>query len=154
MKGASFDILTVIKSTQLVFITEQRYIFPIHSKIRDILWANKGIFTKHLPFRMSKYTHPSMLNVNHKGCTLNVNGIQFMTQKKVIILPYVVPMIWPKCKVPLLEHYIMKVSKRQQANILARAKSDYIRLYANFKNTQRGLDSTLGPSTLNGFRTN
>ena len=51
------------------------------------------------------------------------------------MLPDVVPMIRPKCKVPFLGHYIMKIS-------------DYIILCANFKSAQRVSTSfkTFNPS--------
>ena len=44
------------------------------------------------------------------------------------MLPFVVPMTRPNCKVPSLEHYIMKISKNEQDNILTRAKNVYVRL--------------------------
>ena len=37
-----------------------------------------------------------------------------------IMLPYAVPMIQPKCKVPSSEHYNMSISKQEQNNFLAR----------------------------------
>ena len=57
--------------------------------------------------------------------TLNMYTVYFVSKKwgiKKYMLQYVVLMITLKCKVPSLVHYIVKISKRKQENILARVQ--------------------------------
>ena len=72
----------------------------------------------------------------------NYKRIWFLVHENVPSIkkyaPICSPNDQPKCKVPPSEDYIMKMSKRKQENILARALSAVILLCAKFKRAPRG----------------